>query len=72
MMCLTQRGPAKWRVTVYDVIFGKLRFLDSNQQQLTICKLYRKPNLWELSVNGKLAVILCVQNLVYFTCLTET
>ena len=27
---IPQRGPAKWRVTVYDVIFGELMFLDSH------------------------------------------
>ena len=24
------KGPAKWRVTVYEVIFGELGFLDSH------------------------------------------
>ena len=40
----------EWRVTVYDVIFGELRFFDSHSTQLT--ELYRKPNLRELAVNG--------------------
>ena len=39
----------KWRATVYDVIFGELKFLDSHSTLL--CKLYRKPNLVELAVN---------------------
>ena len=27
---LKKMGPAKWRVTVYDVMFGELRFLDNH------------------------------------------
>ena len=40
----------EWRVMVYDVIFGELRFLDSHTTQLS--KLYQKSNLVELAVNG--------------------
>ena len=39
----------EWRVTVYDVIFGELKFLDSHTTQLS--KLYRKPNLGESAVS---------------------
>ena len=37
------------RVTVYDVRFGELRFLDSHTTLLS--ELYQKPNLGELTVN---------------------
>ena len=40
----------EWRVTVYDVIYGELRSLESGTTQLS--KLYGKPNLVELAVNG--------------------
>ena len=40
----------EWRVTVYDVIFGELRFLDSHTSYLS--ELYQKHNLGELTVNG--------------------
>ena len=40
----------EWRVTVYDVIFGELSFLDSHTTKLS--ELYQKPNLGELTVNG--------------------
>ena len=40
----------EWRVTVYDVIFGELRFLDSHITELS--KSNQKPNLGELAVNG--------------------
>ena len=40
----------EWRVTVYDLIYGELRFLNSHTTKLS--KLYRKPNLGELTVNG--------------------
>ena len=40
----------EWRVTVYDVILGELMVLDSRTTELS--KLYRKPNLRELAVNG--------------------
>ena len=39
-----------WRVMVYDVIFGELKFLDSHTTWLS--KFYQKPNLGELAVNG--------------------
>ena len=39
-----------WRGTVYDVISGELRFLDSYTTELS--ELYRKPNLGELATNG--------------------
>ena len=46
----------EWRVTVYDVIFGKLRFLDSHTAQppciIELSKLYQKPNLGELAVTN--------------------
>ena len=49
-----EEGPAKWRVTVtvtvYDIIFGELTFLDSHTTELS--ELYRKSNLGELAVNG--------------------
>ena len=35
----------EWRVMVYDVIFGELRFLDSHTTKLI--ELYRKSNLGE-------------------------
>ena len=38
---------SEWRVTVYDVIFGELRFLESDTVQLS--KLYRKLDLGELA-----------------------
>ena len=50
------QGPAKRTVTVNgelqfnDVMFGELRFLDSHTAELP--KLYRKPNLGQLTVNG--------------------
>ena len=40
----------EWRITVYDVIFGELTFLDS--QTTWLSELYRKPNFGELAVNG--------------------
>ena len=40
----------EWRVTVYDVIFEELRFLDSHTTQLS--ELYQKPNFGELTING--------------------
>ena len=40
----------EWRVTVYGVLFGELRLLDSHTTQLS--ELYWKPNLGELAVNG--------------------
>ena len=40
----------EWRVTVYDVIFAELRFLDSHTTKLS--ELNRKPNLGELAVNS--------------------
>ena len=49
------QGLAKWTVTVNgelqcnDVMFGELRFLDSHTSELP--KLYRKPNLGQLTVN---------------------
>ena len=42
----------EWRVTVYDVIFGELKFLDSHTTSLS--ELYRKTTLGELPVNVKL------------------
>ena len=33
----------EWRVTVYDVKFGELRFLDGHTTKLS--ELYRKPSL---------------------------
>ena len=51
MKCYDER-----RVTVYDVIFGKLRFLDSHTAQppciIELSKLYQKPNLGELAVTN--------------------
>ena len=40
----------EWRVTVYDVIFAELTFLDSHT--IWLSELYRKPNFGELAVNG--------------------
>ena len=40
----------EWRVTVHNVMFGELRYLDSHTTELS--ELYRKPNLGELTVNG--------------------
>ena len=40
----------EWRVAVYDVMFGELRFLDSHTTELS--ELYQKPKLGELTVNG--------------------
>ena len=39
----------EWRVTVYGVTFGELRFLDSHT---TFSELYRKPSLGELAVKS--------------------
>ena len=41
---------SEWRVTVYDVIFGELKFLDSHTTYLS--ELYQKSSLGELTVNG--------------------
>ena len=41
----------EWRVTLYDVIFGELRFLEF-LVFLELSELDRKPNLGELDVNG--------------------
>ena len=41
---------SEWRVTVYDVIFGELKFLDSHTTYLS--ELYQKPSLEELTVNS--------------------
>ena len=40
----------EWKVTVYDVTFGELRFLDSHTTELS--ELHWKSNLGELAVNG--------------------
>ena len=40
----------EWRVTVYEVIFGELTFLDSHTTYVS--ELYRTPNFGELAVNG--------------------
>ena len=40
----------EWRVTVYDVTFGKLKFFNSHTIQLS--ELYRKTNLGHLAVSG--------------------
>ena len=62
----------EWRVTVYDVTFGELKFFDSHATQLS--ELYRKPNFGELAVNSNSPIFSVVRlwrvsrNFMYTEC----
>ena len=49
----------EWRVTVYHVKFGELRFLDS--YTIEPSELYRKPNLGQLAVNSNSPIFSVVE-----------
>ena len=45
----------EWRVTVYDVIFGELRFLDGHITKIS--ELNQKPNLGQSAVNSNSPIL---------------